>query len=148
MVGIVRFGYLNNNDSTDILKSKCSFKIWKTSIRKLLNKTWFYPERLIKKDFWSNGADLKMEYPVNPPFIEKAAEEQNERAEKTFNWANEVEQIHYNLFQDILKAVKEKKAIKNEPYYVCPLCGNTVAGQAPDKCPICGTAGSKFKKID
>jgi hypothetical protein len=35
-------------------------------------KTRFYPERLIKKDFWSNSADLKMEYPINPPFIEKA----------------------------------------------------------------------------
>jgi len=83
-----------------------------------------------------------------PPFIEKAAEEQNKRAEKSFNYANEVEQIHYNLFQNILKAVKDKTAIENQPYFVCPVCGNTVIGSAPDKCPICDTLGSKFKKID
>jgi rubrerythrin len=83
-----------------------------------------------------------------PPFIEKAVEEKNERAEKTFEWANAVEQIHYNLFQNILKAVKEKQSVKNEPYFVCPICGNTVPGNAPDRCPICGAAGIKFKKID
>ncbi len=83
-----------------------------------------------------------------PPFIDTAIEEKNERAQKTFEWANDVEEIHYNLFQEILKAVKAKQVLKDEPYYVCPLCGNTVAGNAPDQCPICGTAGSKFKKIE
>jgi rubrerythrin len=83
-----------------------------------------------------------------PPFIDKADEEKNERAQKTFEWANAVEEIHYNLFQEMLKAVKAKQALKDEPYYVCPLCGNTVTGNAPDKCLICGTVGSKFKKIE
>jgi rubrerythrin len=83
-----------------------------------------------------------------PPFIDTATEEGNARAQKTFEWANAVEEIHYNLFQEALKAVKAKQALKDEPYYVCPLCGNTVAGNAPDKCAICGTAGSKFKKIE
>ena len=34
------------------------------------------------------------------------------------------------------------------PYYVCPVCGHTVGKGAPDICPVCGTAGSAFKKID
>ncbi|MBN1644190.1 MAG: rubrerythrin family protein [Dehalococcoidales bacterium] len=83
-----------------------------------------------------------------PPFIDKAIEEQNERAQRAFEWANAVEEIHYNMFQAMLKAIKEKQPIKDEPYYVCPVCGNTVAGSAPDKCPICGAPGSKFKKIE
>ena len=83
-----------------------------------------------------------------PPFIDKAIEEENERAQKTFEWANAVEEIHYNMFQEMLKAVKAKQALKDEPYYVCPVCGNTVAGNAPDKCPICGAAGKMFKKIE
>jgi rubrerythrin len=83
-----------------------------------------------------------------PPFIEQAKEDQSASAEKTFEWANAVEQIHYNLFQEMLKAVKAKQALKDEPYYVCPVCGNTVVGKAPDKCPICGAPGSKFKKIE
>jgi rubrerythrin len=52
------------------------------------------------------------------------------------------------MYQEILKAVKAKQTIKDEPYYVCPVCGNTVAGNAPDVCPICATPGSKFKKIE
>ena len=83
-----------------------------------------------------------------PPFIDKAIEEENERAQKSFDYANTVEEIHYNLFQDTLKAVKAKQPLKDEPYFVCPVCGNTVAGSAPDKCPICNTAGKAFKKIE
>lgn len=83
-----------------------------------------------------------------PAFIEKAIEEEDKKAQRSFEWANEVEQIHYNLFQEMLKAVKGKQLVKEEPYYVCPLCGNTIAGHAPDTCTICGTAGTKFKKIE
>ncbi|HXX59637.1 MAG TPA: rubrerythrin family protein [Dehalococcoidales bacterium] len=83
-----------------------------------------------------------------PDMINDAVAEKDAAAEKSFRWAFAVEKIHFNLFEKFLKAVKEKKEIKNEPIYVCPLCGNTVEGSAPDICPICGTPGSKFKKIE
>ena len=83
-----------------------------------------------------------------PPFIEKAIEEENVRAQKTFEYANSVEEIHYNLYQEMLKLIKAKQTPKDENYYVCPVCGNTVAGNAPEVCPICGTPGNKFKKIE
>ena len=31
--------------------------------------------------------------------------------------------------------------------FVCEVCGNTVYGQAPDKCPVCGAPKGKFTKI-
>ncbi len=83
-----------------------------------------------------------------PDFIQTAIEEEDEKAQRSFEWANEVEEIHYNLFQEMLKAVKANQPVKEEPYFVCPLCGNTVTGEVPEKCPICGMAGNKFKKID
>ncbi|MDO9333031.1 MAG: rubrerythrin family protein [Dehalococcoidales bacterium] len=83
-----------------------------------------------------------------PAMINQAIEEGNKRAQTSFEWADAVEKIHYDLFQEMLKAVKEKQSIKNEPYFVCPVCGNTVLGKAPDKCPVCGAPGSKFKKIE
>jgi len=83
-----------------------------------------------------------------PAMINQAIEDENKRAQTSFEWADAVEKIHYDHFQGMLKAVKEKQAIKNEPYFVCPVCGNTVLGKAPDKCPICGTPGNKFKKIE
>ena len=64
-----------------------------------------------------------------PMFIDKAQEEENVRAQKTFEYANEVEEIHYNLFQAMLKAVKAKQTLKEEPYFVCPVCGNNRCGQ-------------------
>jgi rubrerythrin len=82
-----------------------------------------------------------------PLFIQIAEDEQNDRAANSFNLANEVEQVHYKLFEASLKAVESGQNIKDEPYYVCQVCGNTIAGQAPDKCAVCG-AGGKFKKID
>ena len=83
-----------------------------------------------------------------PEFIKQAQAEKNQRAETTFIWANAVEKIHHELYQQILKAVEAGEKIKEQPYYVCPVCGNTVAFSAPDKCPICNTPGSKFKKIE
>jgi rubrerythrin len=83
-----------------------------------------------------------------PPFIEKAKEENNRRAQVTFEYANEVEQIHYNLFQKALKAFDADQRPEDETYFVCQVCGNTVAGEAPEKCPICGAPASKFKRVD
>ena len=83
-----------------------------------------------------------------PPFIEKAKEEQSKRAQVTFEYANEVEQIHHGYFEEMLEDVKAGQQLKDEPYFVCPVCGNTVAGEAPEKCPICGALGSSFKRVE
>lgn len=83
-----------------------------------------------------------------PNFIEKAEEERNERARRTFNWANEVEKIHHDYFEAALEAVKDNKQPEDNTYYVCQVCGNTVAGEPPEKCPVCGAPATAFKKMD
>ena len=83
-----------------------------------------------------------------PPFIEKAKEENNKRAQVTFEYANEVEQIHHEHFEKVLEAVKAGQQLKEASYFVCQVCGNTVAGEAPEKCPVCGSPTSKFKQVD
>ncbi len=83
-----------------------------------------------------------------PPFIEQAEAENNNRARVSFGYANEVEQIHHRHFEAAIKALDAGQQQKDEPYFVCPVCGNTVAGEAPEKCPICGTSGSKFKRVE
>ena len=83
-----------------------------------------------------------------PPFIEKAKEERNERAVRTFDYANQVEQIHHALYEAALEAVKGGKQVEEKTYYVCQVCGNTVTGSPPDKCPICGASAKAFKKIE
>ena len=83
-----------------------------------------------------------------PPFIEDAERENNTKALKSFEYANEVEQVHHGHFEGALKAVNEGAEMKEEPYFVCQVCGYTAAGEAPDKCPVCGAAAKAFKQID
>jgi len=83
-----------------------------------------------------------------PPFIGDAEAENNKIAQVTFEYANEVEQIHHDHFQEALKAVEAGQQLKEAPYFVCQVCGNTVAGEAPEKCPVCGAPRSKFNRVE
>ena len=83
-----------------------------------------------------------------PGFIEQAKSENNGKAENSFDLANKVEQIHHRLFQEALSSLESGKSFKDAPYYVCQVCGNTVEGEAPERCPICGAPRSKFKKVE
>ena len=81
-----------------------------------------------------------------PEMIEAAKAEANKAAERSFNFANEVEKIHAQLYQKLLDGLGKSK--ENYPYYVCPVCGFTAEKAAPGVCPVCGTKGEMFKKIE
>jgi len=83
-----------------------------------------------------------------PGFIEQAKSENNKAAQTTFDWANQVEEIHHSLYQEAVKALESGQSLKDEPYFVCQGCGNTVGGEAPDKCPVCGAPKSLFKRVE
>ena len=85
---------------------------------------------------------------VYPSFIEKAQEDHSEWAQIYFEYANEVEKTHHDLFQRALKALETGQQLEDKPYFVCPVCGNTLEGEAPDKCPICGAPGDMFKRVE
>ena len=82
-----------------------------------------------------------------PEFIEKSKAENNKKAEISFNFANQVEEIHHTLYEKTLKQLDSGQQIEDKPIYVCEICGNTVEGDAPDKCPVCGAPKTKFKPI-
>ena len=83
-----------------------------------------------------------------PGFIEQAKSEDNKRAEISFVRANMVEKIHHSLYRKALEALESEQRLKAEPYVVCQVCGYTVAGGAPERCPICGAPRSKFKLVE
>ena len=80
-----------------------------------------------------------------PKMIEEAKAENREEALRSFNYANEVEKIHAQLFKKALENIDKKE---NVEYYICPVCGNTFENDVPDKCPICNALKKFFKKID
>jgi rubrerythrin len=80
-----------------------------------------------------------------PGMIEAAKAEGNTDAERSFVFANEVEQIHAQLYQ---KAADSLGKNEERDYHVCQVCGNTVEGEPPDECPICGAKKEAFQKVD
>lgn len=82
-----------------------------------------------------------------PKFLAEAVAEGDKKAEVSFRNALAVEEIHHNLYSAALKAVKSGKDIGAATVYVCDVCGNTVRGAAPDKCPVCGAAKARFMAI-
>ena len=82
-----------------------------------------------------------------PGFIEQAKAEGNQKAESSFDMANKVEKIHHKLFQAALKDLEAGTAERDAPYNVCQVCGYTVEGEAPERCPVCGAPRSQFKKV-
>jgi len=81
-----------------------------------------------------------------PEMIEAAKAEGHKDAERSFAYANEVEQLHAQLYQKMFEGLGG--AQEDYAYYVCPVCGYTAEKEPPDTCPVCGTKGDKFKKID
>lgn len=79
-----------------------------------------------------------------PDFLAKAKAEGIKPAETSFDYAHQVEKVHAALYEKALATLGKNESVD---YYVCPVCGNTVEGKAPDKCPICDTPGSKFMKV-
>ncbi len=81
-----------------------------------------------------------------PGMIQDAKAEGDTEAERSFNYANEVEKVHADLYQKLLDGLDTDK--ETYPYYVCPVCGYTSGNQPPDICPVCGARGKAFKQID
>ena len=80
-----------------------------------------------------------------PRMISAAQAEGNKEAERTFNFANEVEKIHAALFQKAMKNLNDKTMTD---IYVCSVCGYTVEGEAPETCPVCKAVKKMFNRID
>lgn len=80
-----------------------------------------------------------------PRMIKEAEAESNNAAVTSFKNANVVEEIHAGLYQ---KALDNLGGNQEVDYYVCQVCGNTVEGEAPERCPVCGAPMKMFKKIE
>ncbi len=81
-----------------------------------------------------------------PEMIEAAKAEGQKAAERSFSYANSVEKVHAQLYQGLLDGLGKPQ--EGSPYYVCPVCGNTVEKEPPGVCPFCGTKGQMFRKMD
>lgn len=82
-----------------------------------------------------------------PAFVSEAEAEGNEGAVMSFTNALAVEKIHHRLYSEALKSLDAGSDLSPSPIFVCGVCGNTVPGEAPEKCPICGAPRKRFSEI-
>jgi rubrerythrin len=82
-----------------------------------------------------------------PAFIKEAEAEGHKAALISFRNANSVEKTHFSLYSEALETLKAGKDLAPEAIYVCDVCGHTHVGQAPDRCPVCGAAKSRFMDV-
>ena len=82
-----------------------------------------------------------------PMFMDQAKRDANNGALRSFFWANEAEKVHGDFYERALEVIREEKDIELKDMYVCSVCGYTVEGAPPEKCPVCGKGKEEFKLI-
>jgi rubrerythrin len=82
-----------------------------------------------------------------PAFDAVAKLQEEKGAIRSINYALETEKIHEVMYNQARESVTAGKDIEASPIYVCPVCGHTVFGEAPDKCPICKLPKDKYHEF-
>jgi rubrerythrin len=82
-----------------------------------------------------------------PAFAAVAQAQGEKGAMRTIRYALEAEKIHEVMYTQARETVLAGKDIAAAPVFVCPVCGHTVIGGAPDKCPVCGTPKDKYHQF-
>jgi rubrerythrin len=82
-----------------------------------------------------------------PDFLAEAESEGNQAAVTTFKNALAVEEIHHGLYTQALESVNTGQDLQAAPIWVCQICGNTVVGDCPDQCGVCGVSKENFVEV-
>lgn len=80
-----------------------------------------------------------------PEFIQAAQTEEEKRAQGSMEDAMAAEKIHAGLYERAKVSAGSSADMELPTVYVCGVCGFTMEGEAPDKCPICGAPNTKFQ---
>ncbi len=79
-----------------------------------------------------------------PAYIEVAKFQGEKGAQRSFEWSYASEKLHKQLFEKALESVSSGKDVELGPIQVCEVCGYTLEGEAPDRCPVCNALKDKF----
>ncbi len=80
------------------------------------------------------------------PGFKATAEAEGERgAVRSIHHALEAEKIHAVLYANAQALAQNGKDTEAGTVQVCPVCGHTVIGEAPDRCPVCGAPRARFR---
>ena len=82
------------------------------------------------------------------PAYEAVARLQGEtQALRSINYALEAEKLHQAIYEETGAVLADGADRDAADIHICPICGHTVIGNPPDRCPVCGARGSTFRKF-
>ena len=82
-----------------------------------------------------------------PAYDAVAALQGATEARTSIRYAKAAEQDHQALYEATRETVETGKDMDAGAIRVCPICGHTVIGDAPEECPVCGTSGQYFREF-
>jgi len=80
-----------------------------------------------------------------PAYQAIAKEQKNQQAFKSMTFALKAEMDHKKMYADARQQALKNKDIADQPVGVCVVCGHTVIGELPEKCPVCGAAKEYYR---
>lgn len=83
-----------------------------------------------------------------PKFLAEAEAEGNKPAETSFRNAMAVEEIHHGLYSQALETHKADSDLPASKIVVCNICGNTICGDVPNQCSVCGAGSERFFEVE
>ncbi len=82
-----------------------------------------------------------------PAYLAVANVQDEKAATVSMTRALEAEKVHAKLYSAAQQAVEMKKDTALGKVFVCPVCGFTMEGDAPERCPVCGAQRDRFKEF-
>jgi len=79
-----------------------------------------------------------------PTYLEVAKFQGEKGAQRSFEWAYGTEKMHKALFEKARGELEAGRDVEMGTLHVCSVCGYTLEGDAPDRCPLCGVSKEKF----
>jgi rubrerythrin len=80
-----------------------------------------------------------------PAYVEVAQLQGDKQAFKSLHWALKAEMDHKRMYAEARETVLAGGDIAAQPVSVCLVCGHTVVGDLPDKCPVCAAPASAYR---
>jgi rubrerythrin len=82
-----------------------------------------------------------------PAFTAVAELQEEKAAIRSNKWALEAEKVHAGMYGMARQSVLAGEDAQVGDVHICSLCGWTLEGEPPDRCPLCGAKKEKFVKF-
>jgi rubrerythrin len=90
-----------------------------------------------------NGENFEVEE-MYPAYNAVATLQEEAVGVRSIGFALAAEKIHRSIYAEAKEKVDKGEEVKLDKISICPVCGYTVIGEAPEKCPVCGAPKSSF----